>query len=65
MLLCEVAAGAKYCVWYNKVTLEGPPPGYHSVYAFGKLFGIFGDLNYREVVVYREEAINPSYVIVY
>ncbi len=65
VLLCNVAPGRKYQVLYNKTRLQGPPPGYHSVYGKTKLFGMFGDLNYEEVALYDNEAILPMYVIFY
>lgn len=54
VFLCDVAPGRKYSCSRE---LLNPPEGYHSVYG--------GDLNYPELVIYNERAINPCYVFVY
>ncbi len=65
MLLCQVAPGKKFVVWYNKTEFTCPPRGYHSVYGRTKIFGHFGHLNYAEIALYNNAAILPMYVICY
>jgi serine/threonine protein kinase len=62
MLLCKVATGKVYETKENKPDLEAAPPGYHSVYGFADASG---PLNYDEVVVYDEAAIQPYVVVHY
>jgi len=60
MLLCDVCPGRKYQLERNSQQLQGPPPGYDSVY------GQVGcKLNYPEIVVYNPDAVMPRYIIVY
>jgi len=47
--------------WDNSIT--GPDYGYDSIHGLTKDEG--GPLNYVEYVVYRDEAIKPTFVIVY
>ena len=60
MLLCDVCPGRKYNLVVDNVDLQGPPPGYDSV------FGQVGSrLNYAEIVVYNPDAVFPRYIIMY
>ena len=60
LLLCDVCPGNKYILKENDKDLQGPPPGYNSVY--GK---VGADLNYPEIVLHKPAAIMPRYIIVY
>ena len=60
MILCEVHPGRKYHLQTNRQQLNGPPPGYDSVYG-----QVGEDLNYPELVVYDPDAVMPRYIIVY
>lgn len=60
LLLCRVAAGRPFQTKKNMDTLTAPPPGFHSVH------GVAGvDLNFEEVVTYREESILPEAIVTY
>ena len=60
MLVCDVLAGNEYHSEDNMQTLTAPPTGYHSVR------GIVGTkLNYPELVVYDEDAILVTNIILY
>ncbi|KIO16997.1 hypothetical protein M407DRAFT_85388 [Tulasnella calospora MUT 4182] len=60
MLLTTVVVGRGYKLTRDKKSLTCPPDGYHSV------LGEAGDtLNYDEVVVYDDDAIRPSWLVVY
>lgn len=60
LLLNRVAVGRSKQLRINAVNLTGPLPGYDSV------VGVPGaDLNYEETVVYANNAIRPSYLVVY
>jgi len=60
MLLNTVVAGKEYRTTANKSTLLKPPSGYDSV-----LGEVGGRLNYDELVVYKNDAIRPSYLVMY
>jgi len=60
ILLNKVVVGKGYKTVRDNRTLTRPPPGYDSVLA-----ETGGTLNYDELVVYRNEAIRPSYLIMY
>jgi len=60
ILLTTVIVGRGYKVTQNDTTLTEPPQGYHSV-----LGETGGTLNYDEVVVYENDAIRPSWLVVY
>ncbi|CAG8504751.1 5742_t:CDS:2 [Acaulospora morrowiae] len=62
MILNKVVVGKGYPLTRDNMTLTSPPPGYNSV--LGEPSDT-GNLNYDEVVVYREEASIPQYLIVY
>ncbi len=61
-LLCLVACGNKHILFNDDRSLHAPPANYHSVY--GKASNN-GKLNYDELVVYDEAAINPQFIVVY
>ena len=60
LLLCDVAPGRKYNIKHDKTQLTSPPQGYDSVYGQHG-----GNLNYDEIVLYKEDAILPKHVIMY
>lgn len=60
VLLTKVVVGKGFKVLHNNTKLTEPPPGYDSLIA-----EVGGDLNYDELVVYRNEAIKPAYLVVY
>jgi hypothetical protein len=60
MLLNKVVVGKGYKMTYDNTTLTAPPQGYDSVLA-----EIGGSLNYDELVVYTNDAIRPSYLVLY
>ncbi|KAI0760392.1 hypothetical protein C8Q74DRAFT_1319480 [Fomes fomentarius] len=64
MFLGNVVTGKKELVYQYDQHKPGPAPGYHSVEAVPKSQGGI-NINYSETVVYREEAIIPSIVIMY
>ena len=59
-LLCDVCPGKKYTLKETDQSLKGPPPGCDCVYG-----QVGGDLNYPEIVVYKEGAVMPRYIVVY
>ena len=80
MLLNTVAVGKAYETYHNKPTLVCPPKGRNSVsqahfsdgeagssgLRFGQVYGKPGvDLKYDEVVVYTNDAIRPSWLVLY
>ncbi|KAF9790543.1 hypothetical protein BJ322DRAFT_999764 [Thelephora terrestris] len=60
LLLNKVVVGNGKKVTKNKTSLTEPPEGYDSVVAVPG-----GSLNYDELVVYKNEAIRPSYLVMY
>jgi len=60
MLLNKVVVGRGYKVTTNKTSLTEPPAGYDSV-----LGEVGGRLNYDELVVYNNDAVRPSYLVMY
>ncbi|RIB17971.1 hypothetical protein C2G38_2131873 [Gigaspora rosea] len=62
MLLNKVVVGKGHPLTVDNMTLTAPPMGYDSVLGEPSTTG---NLNYDEVVVYREEASIPQYLIVY
>jgi len=60
MLLNDVVMGHTIELEYTDTSLTEPPGEYDSV--FGEPGG---DLNYDETVVYNEDAICPSFLIIY
>ena len=60
MLLCDILPGRKYKRTVDDRHLQGPPRGYHSI------LGEEGArLNYPEIVVDKEDAVMPRYIIIY
>jgi hypothetical protein len=62
MLLNKVVVGKGYALTRDAMTLTSPPDGYDSVLGEPSAAG---NLNYDEVVVYKEAASIPQYLIVY
>ena len=63
MLLCKVARGKIHKTATNIDTLQGhAPEGFDSVHGDAQKTG---DLNYDEIVVYKEEAVLPFAVVEY
>ncbi|KAF8896054.1 hypothetical protein BD779DRAFT_559143 [Infundibulicybe gibba] len=60
MLVNRVVLGKAHKRRHNATHLSEPPRGHHSVVGVPG-----GDLNYRETVVYNNDAIRPAYLIVY
>ena len=76
MLLNKVVVGRGYKMTVDNTTLTGPPAGYDSVSVVrwssgGALMRIqvLGEvgarLNYDELAVYNNDAIRPSYLVMY
>jgi len=60
MLLNKVVVGMGYKTAVDNVNMNRPPPGFDSVIGeVGKA------LNYDELVVYNNDAILPSYLVMY
>ncbi|MCO5575118.1 hypothetical protein L7F22_028915 [Adiantum nelumboides] len=60
MMVCRVLAGRPYHTTRNLQDLKGPPDGFNSVQ------GDPGEkLNYDELVLYKDFAILPAYIILY
>eukprot|EP01118_Nematostelium_gracile_P005495 TRINITY_DN173_c0_g1_i1.p1 TRINITY_DN173_c0_g1~~TRINITY_DN173_c0_g1_i1.p1 ORF type:complete len:345 (+),score=26.71 TRINITY_DN173_c0_g1_i1:90-1124(+) len=60
IVVSSVLLGNPYRTQHDMSTLTAPPHGYHSV------VGVVGPrLNYPEVVVYRNDAVLPRYIIIY
>ena len=59
MLLCDVCPGRKYVLQSNSQQMQGPPPGFDSIY------GVGGQLNYPEIVIHNPAAVMPRYIIMY
>ncbi|KIJ66837.1 hypothetical protein HYDPIDRAFT_166294 [Hydnomerulius pinastri MD-312] len=62
MLLNKVVVGKGYKMTQDNTSLTAPPPGYDSVLAE---VVVGGSLNYDELVCYSENAIRPSYLLMY
>ncbi|KIK57329.1 hypothetical protein GYMLUDRAFT_263100 [Collybiopsis luxurians FD-317 M1] len=60
ILLNKVIVGKGCKVTQDNTTLTAPPPGYDSVLAEKG-----GNLNYDELVVYTNDAIRPSFLVMY
>jgi len=77
MLLNKVVVGRGYKLTGNKSSLTAPPAGYDSVSIIVRLlFGgaltkvqvlgeVGGRLNHDELVVYDNDAVRPSYLVMY
>ncbi|CAJ0860909.1 6576_t:CDS:2 [Entrophospora sp. SA101] len=62
MILNKVVVGQGYQLTKNSMNLTEPPAGFDSI--LGEPSDT-GNLNYDEIVVYREESSIPQYLIVY
>ncbi|CAB4408715.1 unnamed protein product [Rhizophagus irregularis] len=62
MLLNKVVVGKGYALTRDAMTLTSPPDGFDSVLGEPSSNG---SLNYDEIVVYKEEASIPQYLIIY
>ncbi|KAG9315168.1 ADP-ribosylation [Chiua virens] len=62
ILLNKVVVGKGYKMTQDNAKMTAPPPGYDSVLAEVVLGG---SLNYDELVCYAENAIRPSYLLIY
>jgi len=60
ILLNKVIVGKGCKLTHDNTTLTAPPAGYDSVLAEKG-----GTLNYDELVVYTEDAIRPSFLVMY
>ncbi|KAG8920337.1 hypothetical protein FRC00_010165 [Tulasnella sp. 408] len=60
IMLTNVIVGQGYKLTQDSTGLTAPPNGYHSV-----LGETGGSLNHDEVVVYNDDAIRPSWLVVY
>ncbi|KAK1231540.1 hypothetical protein PQX77_005332 [Marasmius sp. AFHP31] len=60
ILLNKVVVGKGCKMTHDSTSLTSPPPGYDSVLAEKG-----GSLNYDELVVYTNDAIRPSYLVMY
>lgn len=62
ILLNKVIVGRGFKMMQDNTSLTAPPPGYDSVLAE---VAVGGSLNYDELVCYTENAIRPSYLVMY
>ncbi|KXN81923.1 hypothetical protein AN958_03408, partial [Leucoagaricus sp. SymC.cos] len=60
IILNKVVVGKGYKLTHDLTTLTSPPQGYNSVLAEKG-----GSLNYDELVVYTNDAIRPSFLVMY
>ncbi|KAG8990702.1 hypothetical protein FRB94_013171 [Tulasnella sp. JGI-2019a] len=60
ILLTNIVVGNGYKMLVDDQSLTEPPPGYHSV-----LGEVGVRLNYDETVVYDEDAIRPSWLVIF
>jgi hypothetical protein len=78
VLLTKVVVGKGYKMLRDSPSVGGPPPGYDSVSCHETNFLSSGfiiycqvlaevgaSLNYDELVVYTEDAVRPSYLVMY
>ncbi|KAI5885938.1 ADP-ribosylation [Schizophyllum commune H4-8] len=65
VLLNRVVVGRGDKTYFNHSTWTSAPPGFDSVLAEPFTIPLAGALNYDEVVVYRNEAIRPAYLVLY
>ena len=77
ILLNKVIVGKGFKMLHDEPTLTSPPAGCDSVRTRTKVVQALADssfqvlaekgmaLNYDELVVYREDAIRPSYLVMY
>jgi len=62
ILLNKVVVGKGYKMTQDNTKLTAAPPGYDSVLAEVSLGG---SLNYDELICYTEDAVRPSYLLIY
>jgi len=60
MLLNKVVVGKGYKILHDNPSMSAPPVGYDSVLA-----EVGGSLNYDELIVYTNDAVRPSYLVMY
>jgi len=60
ILLNKVVVGKGYKILNDNPSMTGPPAGYDSVLA-----EVGGSLNYDELIVYTNDAVRPSYLVMY
>jgi len=60
MLLNKVVVGKGYKILHDNPTMTAPPAGFDSVLA-----EVGGSLNYDELIVYTNDAVRPSYLVMY
>jgi len=60
VLLNKVVVGKGYKILNDSPSMTAPPAGYDSVLA-----EVGGSLNYDELVVYTNDAVRPSYLVMY
>ena len=79
MLLNKVIVGKGYKMLHDSPSMTAPPSGYDSVSRAPHLFDhsetnhrvhkvlaeVGGSLNYDELIVYTNDAVRPSYVVMY
>ena len=59
-MLNKVVVGKGYKMMHDNPTMVAPPSGFDSVLA-----EVGGSLNYDELVVYTNDAIRPSFLVMY
>lgn len=62
LLLNKVVVGAGKSLINDDTSLTGPPVGYDSVVGEA---AVGGSLNYDELVLYNNDAVRPSYLVMY
>ena len=62
MFLNRIVEGKGYELTENKLDLKFVPEGYDCILGIPSLFR---NLNYDKIVIYREEATLPQYLIIY
>lgn len=60
ILLNKVVVGKGYKILHDNPSMSAPPAGYDSVLA-----EVGGSLNYDELIVYKNDAVRPSYLVMY
>lgn len=60
ILLNKVVVGKGYKIHHDNPSMTAPPSGYDSVLA-----EVGGSLNYDELIVYTNDAVRPSYLVMY
>ncbi|CAG8497018.1 933_t:CDS:2 [Dentiscutata heterogama] len=65
ILLNNVVLGRIYKPLENDFSLTSPPPGYDSVCGDPNIVKNLKDLKHNEIIVYKEEASIPQFLIVY